>query len=190
MLFKRKRKLTRFERIKNFLFPKKGLIRAYKYLLKRLFRLKDNIHSVSLGAAFGTSIAITPLFGLQLILTIVFDIIFRANITASMLFTIIGNPLTFPFIWFIDYKLGTFILKNETIDNSAFSEIIDKIKIAFENSDWTTISNYIASILYPMLLGGIIIAITVGILTYKFIYKSLIEYKEIKSKKRLENIKW
>ena len=103
-----------------------------------------------------------------------------------MLFTVIGNPLTFPFIWFIDYKLGNLILKNNTIDNSAFSDTITEIKTAFENSDWTTISNYITSILYPMLLGGIIIAVTVGVLTYKFVFKSLMEYKEMKSKKILE----
>ncbi len=190
MLFKRKKELTLFEKIKNFLFPKKGIVRAYKYLLKRLFRLKGNIHSLSLGAAFGTSIAITPLFGLQLILTLIFDIIFKANIPASMLFTVIGNPLTFPFIWFIDYKMGNIILKNNTIDNSAFSDTITKIKTAFENSDWTTISNYITSILYPMLLGGIIIAVIVGIITYKFVFKSLTEYKKMQSKKILGKARW
>ncbi|MCR5506659.1 MAG: DUF2062 domain-containing protein [bacterium] len=189
MLFKRKKKLTFIQKIRNFLFPKKGLIRAYKYLLKRLFRLKGNIHSVSLGAAFGVSIAITPLFGLQLILTIIFDIIFKANITASMLFTVIGNPLTFPFIWFADYKLGNLILSNETMDSSSFSKIIDEIIIAFKASNWEVIGSYVASILYPMFVGGIIIAIIIGIITYKFVFKSLVEYKEIKSRKILKEAK-
>ena len=184
MLFKRKKKLTTFEKIKNFLFPKKGLIRAYKYLLKRLFRLKGNIHSIALGAAFGLSIAITPLFGLQLVLTIVLDIIFKANITASMLFTIIGNPITFPFIWFADYKLGNLLLTNNTMDSSSFSKAIIEIKKAFEQSNWEVITSYITSILYPMILGGIIIAIIAGIITYSFVFKSLIEYKEMKQRKK------
>ncbi len=184
MLFKRKKKLSTFEKIRNFLFPKKGIVRSYKYLLKRLFRLKGNIHSISLGAAFGLSIAITPLFGLQLILTIILDIIFKANLTASMIFTIIGNPLTFPFIWFIDYKLGNFLLKNDTIDSSSFSNTMIEIKEAFYQSNWEIITSYITSILYPMLLGGIIIAIIAGIITYKFVFKSLTEYKEIKLRKQ------
>ncbi|MBR1545007.1 MAG: DUF2062 domain-containing protein [Alphaproteobacteria bacterium] len=151
--------------------------------MRRLFRLKGNIHSISLGAAFGISIAITPLFGLQLILTLIFDIIFKANITASMLFTVIGNPLTFPFIWFADYKLGNMVLSNETVDSSSFSKIINEIVDAFEKSDWEVIGNYVTSILYPMFVGGIIISVIVGILTYKFVFKSLTEYKEMKSKK-------
>ena len=183
MLFKRKKKLNTFEKIKNFIFPKKGLLRAYKYLLKRLFRLKDNIHSISLGAAFGVAIAITPLFGLQLVLTVILDILFKANFTASMLFTIIGNPLTFPFIWFLDYKLGNLLLAKDTIDSSSFSNTMLEIKTAFENSNWDIIINHISSILYPMLLGGSIIAVISGIITYKFVYKSLVAYKESKEKK-------
>ena len=183
MLFKRKKELSNFEKLKNFIHPKKGVIRAYKYLLKRLFRLKGNIHSVALGAAFGLAIAITPLFGLQLILTVVFDFIFKANLTASMLFTIIGNPLTFPFIWFADYKLGNLLLAKETIDSSSFSKTMVDLKNAFKNSNWEVIGDHITSILYPMLLGGIIIAIICGIVTYKFVFKSLTEYKELKLKK-------
>ncbi len=186
MLFKRKKKLTLFEKIKYFLFPKKGLLRAYKYLLKRLFRLKDNIHSISLGAAFGVAIAITPLFGLQLVLTVILDIIFRANFTASMLFTIIGNPLTFPFIWFLDYKLGNLILsKKEIIDSSSFSNTMLEIKTAFENSNWEVVMNHISSILYPMVVGGLIIAIISGVLTYEFVFKSLTKYKESKERQEL-----
>ena len=129
MLFKRKKKLTKFQELQNFLFPKKGLLRAYKYLLKRLFRLKGNFRSIALGASLGVSIAVTPLFGLQLILTIVLDVLFKANITASMLFTVIGNPLTFPFIWFADYKLGSIFFKNNAIDSSSFSKILSEINI-------------------------------------------------------------
>ena len=181
MLFKRKKKLTICEKIKNFIFPKKGIFRAYKYLIKRLFRLKGNTHSIALGAALGASIAITPLFGLQLILTFILDILLKANIAASMLFTMIGNPLTFPFIWFVDYKLGSIILSNTTINSSAFSNSISTIKTAFKNSDWSTISEYIISILYPMLIGGTIIAIITGIIIYKITFNSLIKYKQTNS---------
>ena len=185
MLFKRKKKLTFWKKIKNFFFPRKGILRAYKYIFKRLFRIKDNIRSISLGAAFGASIAITPLFGLQLILTFVLDIIFKANITASMLFTVIGNPLTFPFIWFTDYKLGTFLISKETIDPSKFSNTISEIKIAFKESNWHLISQYITSILYPMLIGGIIIATIVGIIIYKFTFSTLTNQKEMVTAKWL-----
>ena len=89
MLFKRKKELTKLEKLKNFIHPKKGLIRAYKYLLKRLFRLKGDIHSIALGAAFGLSIAITPLFGLQLILTVVFDLV--VAIEVGMVITLLAK---------------------------------------------------------------------------------------------------
>ena len=75
------------------------------------------------------------------------------------------------------------------MDSSSFSKIIDEIIIAFKASNWEVIGSYVASILYPMFVGGIIIAIIIGIITYKFVFKSLVEYKEIKSRKILKEAK-
>jgi uncharacterized protein (DUF2062 family) len=36
----------------------------------------------------------------------------RANVVASAIGTLIGNPLTFPFIWLSSYKLGTALLND------------------------------------------------------------------------------
>lgn len=183
MLFKRKKKLSQFEKLKNFLFPPKGIIRGYKYILKRLFRLNGSPHSIALGAAFGIAIAMTPFFGLQLILTFIFDFIFKANITASLISSIIGNPLTFPFIWISGYKLGNFILSNENIDNTSFLTSIEQIKEAFQTSNWNLIENSALAILTPMTIGGLLLGFIFGIITYIFTIKAIKKYKLQKQEK-------
>lgn len=186
MLFKREKKLSTSKKIKNFLFPPKGIIRGYKYIFKRLFRLNDSTHSIALGSAFGIGIAMTPFFGLQLILTFILDFIFKANITASLISSIIGNPLTFPFIWITGYKLGNLILAHENIDNASFLTSLEQIKIAFETSNWNLIENSALAILTPMIIGGLILGFTFGIITYILTSKAITKHKFEKQKRLQE----
>ena len=55
-------------RIKNFFWPKKGFIRAWKYLAIRLSRLKNSPHAVAAGFASGAAASFTPLLGLHFVL--------------------------------------------------------------------------------------------------------------------------
>ena len=166
MLLGRKKKLSLKEKISNFLFPKKGYLRAYKYHFQRLLHLKGSKNSIARGAVVGVTIAVTPFFGLQLILTFLLDFILKANITASLITTCIGNVATFPFIWFLDYKIGNLILKENNIDNASFMVAIENIKNAFTNHNWKVIEENAISILLPMTIGSFILAFILGIITY------------------------
>ena len=73
-----------------------GLKRTLKYWLHRISRIPDSTYAISAGIAFGASISFTPFVGLHFILAGLLAWVFRANIIASAIGTIVGNPWTFP----------------------------------------------------------------------------------------------
>ena len=148
-----------------------------KTTVKKLLQINATNRSIALGAAIGFGIALTPLFGLQIILTLLLCIMLRANIAASLISSIIGNPLTFPFIWIANYKLGKLFITTNTISETSFIQQVENIIHAIKVSDWAAISNATYSILLPMMIGGTIMAIVSGIIIYILTLKYLNQYK-------------
>ena len=115
-------------------------------------------------------VSFTPLLGLHFILAIIFAYLIRGNLIAALIGTIVGNPITFPFIWGLIYKVGTYVT---TIEHVTF-----KHEINFE-----MIINQTYQIFFPMFVGGIIIGPLVWIITYFVIYSFISSYKKRKIKK-------
>ena len=182
MEFNTKKKSVSGQNSKKSFSLKNKILNWYSENLEKLFNLKGSNHSIALGVAFGISVALTPLFGLQIVITILLDIIFKANITASIISSVISNPFTFPFIWLANYKLGSLFFLNDTIEKTSFLQKIEEIKNAITNSNWYVIKENLFSILTPMLIGGIIMAIFFGFVSYIFMLKTLKKYKNNKTK--------
>lgn len=179
MLLKRKKKLTLWEKTKNFIYPKKGLIRAYKYLFKRVSRIPDKSHAIAIGVACGVAVSMTPFVGFQLLLTALCAFILRGNIVAGLLATAIGNPITFPFIWLGSYKLGKIIMGQSSLVSQQihFIELFKDMKEAIVMCDIQLLIEKVIPILTPMAIGGTIMAIISGFLTYYLIIGMVEEYK-------------
>ncbi|SDW23205.1 hypothetical protein SAMN05444336_101468 [Albimonas donghaensis] len=86
------------DRVREFLSPRKGWQRGYRYLGKRVQRLPDTPHRIALGFACGVMASFTPFFGFHFVIAAAFAFVARGNILASATGTFTGNPLTFPFI--------------------------------------------------------------------------------------------
>ncbi len=180
MLFKRKNEPTFIEKTKNFIYPKKGFIRAYKYLFKRITRIPDKTHSIAIGVACGIGISMTPFVGLQILLTTLFCFILRGNILAGIIATAIGNPITFPFIWIGSYKLGAYIMNYPPLVSGMqipFIEIFKDMKEALLTMNFNIMTEKVLPIFNPMIIGGSILGIIFGILTYFLIIGIIDEYK-------------
>jgi uncharacterized protein (DUF2062 family) len=145
----------------------KKILRFFKLQQTKLIRIKDFPESVAIGVAWGVAVSFTPLLGMHLIICYLGTWIMRGNIIAATVGTIIGNPWTFPFFFFLDYKIGTTIYFKEM----EFYEF----KISF------FISNF-ESLFYPTLLGSIPIAIISWFLSY-FLLKNFL-YKRINEKNK------
>lgn len=105
-MFARRTKLHPLKRIREFLWPSMGWSRMLRYYECRLLRLKDSNASIARGLSFGAAISFTPLPGTHIIGAASLSWLTRSNVVASVLGTLVGNPWTFPLMWWGAYKVG------------------------------------------------------------------------------------
>ena len=139
------------------------------YYKLRLARLPASNYAISSGFACGSMVSFTPLLGLHFILAVIFAFLIRGNFIAALIGTVVGNPITFPFIWGLIYKVGTYVTNIQHVNIGR--------KINFD-----MIINQTYEIFFPMLLGGIIIAPLIWIISYFLIYSFISSYKRRKNK--------
>ena len=152
---------------RNLLSKVKRIISYYKL---RLARLPDSNYAISSGFACGAMVSFTPLLGLHFVLAVIFAYLIRGNFIAALIGTVVGNPITFPLIWGLIYKIGTFLT------NIKLHKITHEI-------NFDMIVNQTYEIFFPMLVGGIIIAPLVWIITYYVIYSFVASFKKRRNKK-------
>jgi len=87
-----------------------GWCRVASYYRHRVFRNGDSIYRITAGLASGVAVSWNPLFGTHLLQAMLLTWIVRANHVAGLLGTAFGNPWTFPFIIFIAYKVGSWLM--------------------------------------------------------------------------------
>jgi len=79
-----------------------------KYKIPRAF-LSINRHAVAKGVLVGLFIAFIPIPA-QMVLIVLLQPLLRFNLPLAIAMVWITNPLTMPFIYFIEYKTGGFLL--------------------------------------------------------------------------------
>ena len=119
-------------------------------------------------------VSFTPLLGLHFILAVFFAYLIRGNFIAALIGTIVGNPITFPFIWGLIYKVGSYLT---TIKHPSLGDDIN----------FNMIVNQTYEIFFPMLVGGIIIGPFVWVISYFIIYSFITSFKKKKMKKEKGN---
>jgi len=153
---------------KLFFFNKIKRFTSYYWL--RLARLPGTTYAISSGFACGAMVSFTPLLGLHFFLAIIFAFIIRGNFIAALFGTVLGNPLTFPFIWGLIYNIGAFIISKPN------ANLTSDISIEL-------ILNETYEVFLPMLIGGGILALPIWFLTYIIMYSFISSYKKTKKQK-------
>ncbi len=113
MLFKRRNPAGFVERLRVGVWPRRGFSRSVRYVLLRLKRLQSSPHRIAVGAAAGVFAVFTPFLGIQLILAGIASWVLRGSIVASLLASFVGNPITYPLIWFATFNLGNTLIGAE-----------------------------------------------------------------------------
>ena len=160
-MFKRKKPLDFFTQIAKLIWPEKGWKRNFLYYWKRLTRIPDSPHSISLGFSIGVFFAFSPLLGLHAVLSIFFSWVFRANILSSIIGTFIGNPITYPLMWASSIGIGGFLSGNIDTD-------YDRIELS---------NIFGADFLASFLIGSLILGLLFGIGSYFIIKHSIFIFK-------------
>ncbi len=148
----------------NYIWPEMGWKRFFAYTKKRIIRLSDSPHRIAMGLAFGVAASFSPYIGTHIIQACALSYLFRGNIIAGALGTIIGNPSTFPFFWWLSIVVGNVILGWFGVEGTIISQdtnFVALFKTAFSEP---------VHLLLPWTLGGYIIAILIFPISYAIFY--------------------
>ena len=120
-------------------------------------RLPGSPYALAGGFACGAAVSMTPFVGVHFVLAAILAWITRANIIASAIGTVVGNPWTFPFIWIWTYNLGTWLGAGNGSEPSShieFSKFFANVFSAMLTYDVPFLFETARPILEPMLVGG------------------------------------
>lgn len=160
MLLKRRDKQPLGHKLLAFFWPRRGPVRAIKYIWHRLARMPDTSHRLAAGFASGAAVSFTPLIGLHFGLGFLLALLTRGNLLASAIGTAVGNPWTFPFIFTLAGQTGELILgkaADTDVSPVSVSLLLDS-PLEYFASLWHT--------LYPLIIGGIPNALIVWCVFY------------------------
>lgn len=155
-MFRRRVELHPLEKLRETFWPRSGWKRAFQYGWRRVWRLSGTPHAVALGVAAGAFSSCTPFFGFHILIAMAIAWVVRGNLIASAIGTFIGNPLTFPAIWFVVYETGRYMLGTPVPANPDVAETLQSAH-AFD---------MILPMLVPLTVGAIPVGIVLGSICY------------------------
>ena len=188
-MFRRLEKLSLGRRLREFFWPHAGWRRSSEYLYHRLARLPGSPYSIAAGFACGAAVSFTPFVGLHFILGAVWAWAIRANVVAGLIGTAIGNPWTFPFIWFWLNKLGLAMLgaaspAGQKVD---FAGLFGAILNASLRLDVGYLMETAWPVLWPMFIAGIPTAMVVWVAVYLPLKWSVEKHQVRRRQRRTRN---
>ncbi len=168
-MFKRRDKVSVFRRVGDFFWPQSGWSRSSRYLFHRLARISGTPYSLAAGFACGAAISFTPFVGLHFILAAIMALIIRANVVSSAIGTAVGNPWTFPFIWFWIYKSGVWLGAGGAVgvpDHLNFASLFATMMESFLRFDIAYLVETVWPVWWPMFIGSLPTMIVVWFLFF------------------------
>ena len=130
-----------------------GFFRQFKLNLIRLVRLRVQPDEIARGMALGLFIGMTPTFGIQMFLALIFAFILRQNKIAALIGVWSTNPLTAPIIYGVEYEVGRFFLGLPRPEVT-----IEFTSEAMQALGW--------SLAAPLSLGSLVVGIPVALIGY------------------------
>ena len=150
------------------LLKKFNVLRSFKFIKNKIIRIKDFPEAISIGLAWGACVSVTPLLGLHIIICFLGTYIMKGNLLAAAAGTVLGNPWTFPFFFYLGFKIGCFFYEPD-VD-------IFEFRISFFTENFE-------ELFIPTLIGSIPIAILIWFITYRVCKFFLIRNKKWREQK-------
>lgn len=164
MLFRRKKPEQFWQKLRVAVWPRRNWWRSFQYVAKRVLRLSASPHVVAIGFAAGVFASFTPFIGFHFAICFILAYFMGGNLVAAALGTWVGNPFTFPFIWFYTYKLGNLVLHGNE-GALTMGQISGRLlTLSFGN---------LIELLKPMTVGGILLGVPAAFISY-FIVRRLV----------------
>ena len=189
----------RLLKIVNILWPTMGLRRYGQYLKHKIGRIKGSDYSIAAGFACGAAVSMTPFLGLHFIMGAILAWMIGANVLVSAIGTAVGNPWTFPVIFYLSNDLGNRILGNDE-QMATMNEMLYLVKhllfdlmnvVSGQYPDhqgashiWQSTVDLVVG-LKSMILGGAIYGVIVWIVSYFLIHRTISRYRALREKRLL-----
>jgi uncharacterized protein len=172
-VFRRRHQISPWQRLRRWLWPHIGWRRMATYVVKRATRLPGTPHSIAAGVACGVAISFTPFLGFHLLGAFLLCLLVRGNYLAAAAGTLVGNPWTFPFIWVAIYQLGHLLLGSRAAQ-------IEPV----EHRDLATFFVEVEAVFWPMVVGGLPLALLAGLATYFPLVRMIAAYHDARARRR------
>ncbi len=169
-MFKRRNPQTRFQRLRQFLWPREGWVRATRYLWQRTIRLSGTPHSIALGLAIGAFVSANPVLGTHILWCAIIIYFIGGNFLAAVLGTWVGNPASFPFIWLATFGTGNFVL-GRSIGDRELPELSFSLLLEAPMST-------LIPLIGPMMIGWLPIGLIMGVVVYYPSFWSIDAYQK------------
>lgn len=161
--------------------------RIFRYYSLRFKRLGGDPHSLAMGTAVGIFIGLTPTFPLHTVAIVFTTLIMRVNTIAGLISaTMVSNPLTMAFQYYITWKIGNFFLPDR-LTWERLKEVLEIMTNQGFLDSLRTISNLSADAFMVMMLGGILLALLPTLISYYFSLRFFIKIREKRRQKHLLN---
>lgn len=172
-MFGSARRVTLGRRVADFAWPRCGFRRAWMCQLLRLSRLKSCPHKISLGFAAGAFASFLPLIGLHFIVAAGLAFSMRGNIIASAVGTVVGNPITFPMIWFATYKIGVVFTGQHPSGDPDSIVRPAEFHLGFDAGPRSGLWQTLGETFWPMVIGALPLGLICAAGCYLLVYAAL-----------------
>jgi uncharacterized protein (DUF2062 family) len=167
MLFRRRNEESFWTKMRVHAWPRTSWSRSSRYVVYRLRRLSATPHAVALGFAAGAFSAVTPFLGTHLMMALAIAWIIGGSLVAAVLGTFLGNPLTYPVLWYSTYVVG-----NAMLGHKGHPKNLDLSEGIFRSS-----LDHLWPILKPMSLGCIPVGLAIAALSYVLVKPAVSAYQ-------------
>ncbi|MFG6448490.1 DUF2062 domain-containing protein [Roseateles sp. BYS180W] len=144
----------------------RGLGWLGRYLRQRPWLWVAHRRRVALGAALGLAVGVIPL-PTQMFFAALLAIPFRANVAAAVAATWLTNPFTLVPIWGLAIFLGRAVLGH---DGAVAAPASLSLQWSEPLSWWSTLTQWLADLGPPLLVGLPLAGVVLGTLTYVAVY--------------------
>jgi hypothetical protein len=167
-------------RLRNMIWPDIGFRRSARYLMHRLARLSASPHGIALGFAIGVFAGFSPLIGLHVFVAAITAFSLRASIVAALAGTVIGNPVTLPFIWTASYEVGSAIVRDGSHTRAAAMapDISSTLLVTHPGSFLALAWDKISPVFQEVLLGSAVLGLVAAVLSYWIARRAVVELQK------------
>ncbi len=131
----------------------------------KIARIDSTPIKIAVGIGIGAFIAMFPITGFQFLTGVLLALIFRVNKVAVVVTTqVVCNPLTLPFVFFLDFKVGEKILGMDSSLN------VHSIRLLLGEMTFRNFFGILGNIAKPLYLGSAVTAPVVGLMAFALGY--------------------